>query len=131
MTAKEGVRARKQPILERGISPTVGFRSNAPAGPLRLFGRSLVFRGIMKWNPMEGIRSPKISPLFKKQPLSLEQVETLLKTLQEDTLHQLRDKALLYLMLKTGLRGIEVVRADVKQGECVLSHFLHKLNQLN
>ena len=86
---------------------------------LRLFGRSLVFRGLMKWNPMEGIRSPKISPLFKKQPLSLEQVETLLETLQEDTLLQLRDKALLYLMLKTGLRGIEVVRADVKDYQTV------------
>jgi len=68
---------------------------------------------------MEGIHSPKIRPLFKKQPLSLEQVETLLATLQEETVHPLRDKTLLYLMLKTGLRGIEVVRADVKDYQTV------------
>ncbi len=80
---------------------------------LRLFGKSLVFRGIVKWNPMEGIRSPKMSPLFKKQPLSLDEVGTFLETLKDETLHQLRDKTILYLMLKTGVREIEVTRADV------------------
>jgi len=32
---------------------------------LRRLGQSLVFQGAVKWNPMDGIRSPKISPLFK------------------------------------------------------------------
>jgi len=81
---------------------------------LRLLGKWLVFKGYMQWSPMEGIKSPSIKPLFRKQPLSLDQVDQVLRTLKEDTLLDLRDKTILYLMLKTGLREIEVIRAQIQ-----------------
>ncbi len=81
---------------------------------LRLLGKWLVFRGVVRGNPMDGIRSPKITSLFRKQPLSLDGVTQVLQTLKEETLLQLRDKTILYLMLKTGVREIEVIRATIE-----------------
>ncbi|MDR4483154.1 MAG: tyrosine-type recombinase/integrase [Nitrospirales bacterium] len=42
------------------------------------------------------------------------EVETLLNTLDESTPEALRNKTIIYLLLKTGMREIEVVRANIE-----------------
>jgi len=62
-------------------------------------------------NVAKGIKSPKRKQQFKKQPLSILQSTTLLNLyLNKD----LRNYAIVNLLLRTGIRTIELVRANVK-----------------
>lgn len=60
-------------------------------------------------NIAQSIELRKTQQIFKKQPLKPNQVSQLMESVSS-----LRDYAMLYLMARTGLRCIEVVRADVK-----------------
>jgi integrase/recombinase XerC/integrase/recombinase XerD len=73
-------------------------------------------------NIAKGVKSPARKQQFKKQSLTPEQSKELLLHLQAKAL---RDYAIINLLLRTGLRTIEAVRADVedittKQGKRVL-----------
>jgi len=57
-----------------------------------------------------GIRSPKRKQQFKKRPLLPDQATLLLTHLQQKSR---RDFAIVNLLLRTGLRTIELIRADV------------------
>jgi integrase/recombinase XerD len=61
-------------------------------------------------NVAKGIKTPKRKQQFKKQPLLPEQATALLSYYQDRTL---RDYAVISLLLRTGLRTIEVIRASV------------------
>jgi len=61
-------------------------------------------------NVAKGIKTPKRKQQFKKQPLLPEQATALLNYYQARTL---RDYAIINLLLRTGLRTIEVIRANV------------------
>jgi integrase/recombinase XerD len=61
-------------------------------------------------NVSKGIKTPKRKQQFKKQPLLPEQATALLDYYQS---RALRDYAIINLLLRTGLRTIEVIRADV------------------
>ena len=61
-------------------------------------------------NIAKGISAPKRTKLFKKQPLNQLQAIELLKYSQGENL---RDNALINLSIRTGLRTIEVIRANV------------------
>jgi integrase/recombinase XerC/integrase/recombinase XerD len=61
-------------------------------------------------NVAKGIKTPKRKQQFKKQPLLPEQATALLSYYQDKTL---RDYAVISLLLRTGLRTIEVIRASV------------------
>jgi len=63
-------------------------------------------------NVAKGIKSPKRKQQFKKQPLTPSQATALL-TYVEST-HDLRNLAIINLLLRTGLRTIEIVRADIQ-----------------
>lgn len=70
-----------------------------------------------------GIHAPKRQQAFRKQPLTVEQVGTLLKF--ERSEQSPRDYAIINLLVRTGLRCVEVVRANVgdiiyKAGQRVL-----------
>lgn len=54
----------------------------------------------------------KISVNHKKDALSVNQANKLLKSVKGDKVKNLRDRAIIALMLTTGIRSIEVVRAD-------------------
>jgi integrase/recombinase XerD len=62
-------------------------------------------------NVAKGIKSPKRKQQFKKQPLLPEQATALLSYYQDKAL---RDYAIVNLLLRTGLRTIEVIRANVE-----------------
>jgi integrase/recombinase XerD len=62
-------------------------------------------------NVAKGIKSPKRKQQFKKQPLLPSQAKELLNYYQDKAL---RDFAIVNLLLRTGLRTIEVVRANVE-----------------
>jgi integrase/recombinase XerD len=62
-------------------------------------------------NVAKGIKTPKRRQQFKKQPLSTLQAKALLTYYQTKAL---RDYAIVTLLLRTGLRTIEVVRANIQ-----------------
>lgn len=62
-------------------------------------------------NVAKGIKTPKRKQQFKKQPLLPAQATALLSYYQDKAL---RDYAIVNLLLRTGLRTIEVIRANVK-----------------
>lgn len=62
-------------------------------------------------NVAKGIKTPKRKQQFKKQPLLPEQATALLSYYQDKSL---RDYAMINLLLRTGLRTIEVIRANVE-----------------
>lgn len=73
-------------------------------------------------NVAKGIKTPKRKQQFKKQPLLPAQATALLNFYEDKAL---RDYAIISLMLRTGLRTIEVIRASVeditfKRGQRVL-----------
>ena len=61
-------------------------------------------------NVAKGIKTPKRKQQFKRQPLLPAQATALLSYCQDKTL---RDYAIVNLLLRTGLRTIEVIRANV------------------
>ena len=62
-------------------------------------------------NVAKGIKTPKRKQQFKKQPLQPIQATALLSYYQDKAL---RDYAIVNLLLRTGLRTIEVIRANVE-----------------
>jgi len=62
-------------------------------------------------NVAKGIKTPKRKQQFKKQPLLPDQAVALLSYFQDK---DLRDYAIINLLLRTGLRTIEVIRANVE-----------------
>ena len=62
-------------------------------------------------NIAKGIKTPKRKQQFKKQPLLPAQATALLNFYQDKAL---RDYAIISLLLRTGLRTIEIVRASVE-----------------
>lgn len=62
-------------------------------------------------NVAKGIKAPKRKQQFKKQPLLPAQATALLSYYQDKAL---RDYAIINLLLRTGLRTIEVIRANVE-----------------
>jgi integrase/recombinase XerD len=62
-------------------------------------------------NVAKGIKTPKRKQQFKKQPLLPDQATALLSYYQDKAL---RDYAIVNLLLRTGLRTIEVIRANIE-----------------
>ena len=62
-------------------------------------------------NVAKGIKTPRRKQQFRKQPLSTLQAKDLLSYYQD---RALRDYAIVSLLLRTGLRTIEAVRADIE-----------------
>jgi len=76
-------------------------------------------------NVARGVKGAKRSRGFRKDPLTVSQAKELLETVDRSTLQGKRDYALLNLLVRTGLRTVEAVRAnvgDIRQegGEAVL-----------
>lgn len=60
------------------------------------------------------IKNPSSRELHKKDALSADQAKEVLDTMSRDTLGQKRDYAIILLLIHTGLRTIEVERANVE-----------------
>lgn len=88
---------------------------------VKLFYKWLASEGAYP-NITDGIKLPKRANKFQKEPLTYEQAATLV---QDAAGASLRDAAIINLLLRTGLRTIEVVRANIedlqeKGGQSVL-----------
>lgn len=81
----------------------------------------MAVKQFFKWTAQEGlypniadhVKSAKLDRGFKKDYLTSRQVGKTLAGIDRDTLRGKRDYAIMSLMVTTGLRTIEVVRADV------------------
>jgi len=68
----------------------------------------------------KGIKGTKKAQGFRKDPLTVDQIKTILSAIDTGTIEGLRDYAILSLMIHTGLRVIEVQRADISDIRNVL-----------
>jgi len=114
---REQILSYKQDLLESGLSSlTVG-------------SYITVVRKFYEWaeanryypNVAKGVKSPKRKQAFRKNPLTSSQATELLNYFEESP----RDFAIVNLLLRTGLRTIEVIRADIgdlgiRQGQRIL-----------
>jgi integrase/recombinase XerD len=79
-------------------------------------------------NVAKGIKGPKRKAGFKKDSLTVDQVKRFLASINRSTLAGLRDYAMLNLMIRTGLRTIEIARAckeDLSQQSGTSVLFIH------
>ena len=79
----------------------------------KLFLSFLAVEGYLGNNPADRVKGLKIVAGHKKDALSAEMVQAVLKSFDTSTLKGKRDKALFALMTTAGLRTIEVARANV------------------
>lgn len=79
---------------------------------VKLFFRWLEQEGIYK-NIADHVKGVKVSTGHKKDYLTSKQSHKVLESIDTDTLKGLRDHAIVGLMLTTGVRTIEVTRADI------------------
>jgi len=127
-----GERGIGQPTQE-DILAYKGFLGTQGLSPLTVSGYLVPVRRFFEWaegmkiypNVARGIRGAKRSRGFMKDPLTVDQVKALLGDIERDGEGGERDFALLNLLIRTGLRTIEVARADVgdirqEGGEAVL-----------
>lgn len=97
----------KEALLSRGLSP------------LTVASYLTTLRMFYEWaeslklypNIARGIRSPKRKQQFKRQPLTAPQATALLNYFEEKSP---RDRAIINLLLRTGLRTIEIARANIQ-----------------
>lgn len=90
--------------------------------PSTVQGYIMAVKQFFKWTALEGlypniaenIKGAKLDRGFKKDYLTSKQAGKLLNTIDRDTLKGKRDYAILSLMLTTGLRTIEVSRANIE-----------------
>jgi len=105
----------------------------AGLSPLTIGSYLVVVRKFYEWteanklypNIARAIKTPNREQGFKKDPLSIDQIKELLDKIDTTTETGLRDFAILNLLVRTGLRTIEVVRANIediqhRNGETIL-----------
>lgn len=80
---------------------------------VRMFFRWLSSEGLAK-NIADHVKPPKVTAGHKKDYLTSAQAHSVLEGIDTATVKGLRDYAIIGLMLTTGLRTIEVSRADVQ-----------------
>jgi site-specific recombinase XerD len=88
--------------------------TNRKLTAIRQLFKEAVLQGVMSFNPSEGIKGHKSEGNYSetKAP-SLEQVQAMLDGLNTDSLIDIRDRAMLYLMASMGLRREEVANLSV------------------
>jgi integrase/recombinase XerD len=101
--------------------------------PLTISGYMVIVRRFFEYlegvkvypNVARGVKGMKRSIGFRKDPLTLKQIQTLFHGLERETITGKRDFAIINLLVRTGLRTIEIIRSnmgDIRQesGEEVL-----------
>ena len=116
-------------LMEQGITnPTrqdiINYRDSLKADhkPSTIQAYIVAVRQFFKWTGAEGlypdvsahVKGAKLDRSFKKDYLTSRQAGKLIGAVERDTVKGKRDYALLALMLTTGLRTVEVIRADIK-----------------
>lgn len=112
-----GLPCRQRPCAPATVSRKVSV--------CRQFFAEAFDRGLLPVNPAARLRGFSVSSESKTQGLSRQQARDLLASIETDTLLGLRDKAMLALMIRTGLRRMDVINATIgaleeRQGHRVL-----------
>jgi len=68
-------------------------------------------KSLTMFNPAKSLKSPKRESKFERKPLSIDQCKLLLEHFKKSSI---RDFAICNLMIRCGLRTIEVVRIDIE-----------------
>ena len=102
------VRAYKEELINTVAPATVALYLVA----VKQFFAFLAQRGLYA-NIALGVKGVKVSTEHKRDALTVAQARRVLSAINTDTVKGKRDKALIALLLTTGLRCIEVSRADV------------------
>lgn len=110
----------KKYLISKYSNNTVCLKLSSVKSFYRFIDKEKIAEDITKY-----IKNPKIAKGFKRDIFTLEQIKRILNTIDTSTLLGLRDYALLNLLLRTGLRGCEIHRANIedirnKDGEMVL-----------
>lgn len=102
------VNAYREALLKRGLSPST-VRNYLVA--LRRLARHLASSGLPDFTA--GVKLPRQPHGFRKDVLSPDQIRALLRAIPRDSQIGRRDYAMVNLMIRTGLRTIELSRADI------------------
>ncbi len=92
--------------------------------PLRLLFSRLHRHRLIGFNPMEDVRGRKTSNASTTMYLSRAQARELVTACGGDRVGDLRDRAIVLLMLTSGLRASEVVSIDIDDLQTVEGHFV-------
>lgn len=111
----------KSNLQERGLS---AYTLSSYIVAVRRFFDYLESEGLYP-NIAKNIKGVKRSRGFRKDPLTIDQVNDVLDGIETDSLQGKRDFTVINILIRTGLRTIELSRADVKDirqesGEAVL-----------
>lgn len=111
-------------ITRPSRSDVIAFRESMKAGHKASTVQSylMAVKQFFRWTEQEGlypnvadhIKGARIDSGFKKDYLTSKQVGKLLNTIDRSSIKGLRDYAILSLMVTTGLRTVEVARANVE-----------------
>jgi site-specific recombinase XerD len=96
-------------LIESGLSPLT---VSAYLTPLRLFFTWMESEGKYP-NITAGIKGPKKPQGFRKESLTVPQIQKVLSTIDRDTPRGKRDFAIINLLFRTGIRTIEAITADI------------------
>jgi site-specific recombinase XerD len=107
---RETVLAYKRHLTERGFTP------HSESGYLVAVRMFFTWTESVKLYPniARGIRGSRKQRGFRRDPLTLDQVQELLRSIESTTLKGMRDRAMIQLMIQTGPRTIEVSRANIE-----------------
>lgn len=107
--SRETILSYKESLINEGLS---SFSISAYIVAVRKFFNWLeATRGLP--NIAKGIKGAKRVRGFRKDALTIEQVRELLDSIDKSSIRGLRDYALINLLIRTGLRTIEIIRANV------------------
>jgi integrase/recombinase XerD len=110
----------KQPIRD-DILQYKAFLEKQGLSPLTISSYIVVVRRFFEWmesekiypNVARGVKGMKRNRGFRKDPLTLNQIQKLLHHMERDSFQGIRDFAIINLLIRTGLRTIELVRSNV------------------
>lgn len=120
----------KQPTRETVMGWRESLKDNLKATTIQMYLTSVKL--FFRWTEQEQIypniadhvKAPRVSTGHKKDCLTCEQSQKVLSSINTDTLQGKRNYAIIALMLTTGLRTIEVIRADIGDlrtvGDCTV-----------
>jgi integrase/recombinase XerD len=106
------------PGLQRKEKPSAAATVSRKISVCRQLFAEALDRGLVEVNPANRVRGFKVSQESKTLGLSRTQAKELLDKVETQTLLGLRDKAMLSLMIRTGVRRMDVIGATLgKLGE--------------
>lgn len=107
---REDILRYKADLTDRGLSPLT---VSAYLTPLRLFFSWMEAEDRYP-NITAGVKGAKKPAGFRKESLTVDQVKTVLETIDRSTPQGKRDFAILNLLFRTGIRTAELITADIE-----------------